>query len=269
MKHTCRQMRKSVKTYARMWLAGLLLVMMCLNGITVFAADIPNHTEDFYVNDYAGIFSDEQRDRIVEAGKELYDGTTAQVVVLTIDSTDGEAISDYALEVGRSWGVGTKGENNGVLIVLAVEDRQVWVAVGYGLEGQLPDSKTGRMIDENAIPYYKNDEFADGTEQLYFALLNEVRQEYGMDTVDAPEAASASDDIDWEGTLFAIGIVIVLVIIVIIISNRPDKKGGNRSSGSGYSGGFDHYSSYDSGSSYSGSSGGGGSFGGGGAGRSF
>ena len=81
MKHTCRRMWKSVKTYARMWLAGLLLVMMCLNGITVFAADIPNHTEDFYVNDYAGIFSDEQRDRIVEAGKELYDGTTAQVVV--------------------------------------------------------------------------------------------------------------------------------------------------------------------------------------------
>ena len=156
-----------------------------------------------------------------------------------------------------------------VLIVLAVKDRQVWVAVGYGLEGQLPDSKTGRLIDENAIPYYKNDNFADGTEQLYFALLNEVRQEYGMDTVDAPEAASASDDIDWEGTLFAIGIVIVLVIIVIIISNRPDKKGGKRSSGSGYSGGFDNYSSYDSGSSYSGSSGGGGSFGGGGAGRSF
>ena len=128
MKHTCRRMCKSVKTYARMWLAGFLLVMMCLNGITVFAADIPNHTEDFYVNDYAGIFSDEQRDRIVEAGKELYDGTTAQVVVLTIDSTNGEAISDYALEVGRSWGVGTKGENNGVLIVLAVKDRQVWVA---------------------------------------------------------------------------------------------------------------------------------------------
>ena len=60
-----------------------------------------------------------------------------------------------------------------------------------------------------------------------------------------------------------------LVIIMIIISNRPDKKGGKRSSGSGYSGGFDNYSSYDSGSSYSGSSGGGGSFGGGGAGRSF
>ena len=163
-------------------------------------------------------------------------------------------------------GGGTKGENNGVLIVLAVKDPQVWVAVGYGLEGQLPDSKTGRLIDENAIPYYKNDQFADGTEQLYFALLNEVRQEYGMDTVDAPEAASASDDIDWVGVLFAIGIVIVLVII---ISNRPDKKGGKRSSGSGYSGGFDNYSSYDSGSSYSGSSGGGGSFGGGGAGRSF
>ena len=137
------------------------------------------------------------------------------------------------------------------------------------MEGKHPDSKTRRLINEKAITYYKNDEFADGTEQLYFALLNEVRQEYGMDTVDAPEAASASDDIDWVGVLFAIGIVIVLVIIVIIISNRPDKKGGKRSSGSGYSGGFDHYSSYDSGSSYSGSSGGGGSFGGGGAGRSF
>lgn len=269
MKNTHRCTWKQFQAHARAWLVGILLTVMCLSGVTAYAADLPSHTEDFYVNDYAGIFSDEQSARIVEAGEELYDATTAQVVVLTIDSTDGEAISDYALEVGRDWGVGTKGENNGVLIVLAVEDRQVWVAVGYGLEGQLPDSKTGRLIDENAIPYYKNDEFADGTEQLYFALLNEVRQEYGMDTVDAPEAASASDDIDWVGVLFAIGIVIVLVIIVIIISNRPDKKGGKRSSGSGYSGGFDNYSSYDSGSSYSGSSGGGGSFGGGGAGRSF
>ncbi len=271
MKNTHRCTWKQFQAHARVWLAGILLAAMCLSGMTAYAADIPSHTEDFYVNDYAGIFSDEQRERIVAAGEELYDATTAQVVVLTIDTTDGEAISDYALEVGRDWGVGTRGENNGVLIVLAVEDRQVWVAVGYGLEGQLPDSKTGRLIDENAIPYYKNDQFADGTEQLYFAILNEVRQEYGMDTVDVPEAESASEGYDWAGTLFAIGLVAVLLIIVIIIANRPDKKGGKRSSGSGCSGGFDS-SSYDSGSSYSGNSGnsgGGGSFGGGGAGRSF
>ena len=66
--------------------------------------------------------------------------TTAQLVVLTVDSTDGEDISDYAVEVGRKWGIGSKDKNNGVLIVLSVSDRKVWVAVGYGLEGRLPDA---------------------------------------------------------------------------------------------------------------------------------
>lgn len=263
MKDTYRWTWKCIGTRARMWLAGIFAFIMCLLvGVTAYAAEIPAHTDDFYVNDYAGIFTDEQIERIVKAGEELYDATSAQVVVLTIDTTEGEEISNYALEVGRAWEIGTKKQNNGVLIVLAVEDRSVWVAVGYGLEGQLPDSKTGRLLDENAIPYYENDEFGDGTEQLYFAIVNEVRQEYGMETVEVPEAGS-----DGDAVLILVGAIIVLIFIIVIIV--VVKQIGGKGGGSGYSGGSYHDSgSYSGGSSF-GSSGGGGSFGGGGAGRSF
>ncbi len=70
-------------------------------------------------------------------------------------------------ETGRKWGIGSKKKNNGVLIVLSVSDRKVWVSVGYGLEGKLPDSKTGRFLDEYAVPSYKDNQFEKGTVGVY------------------------------------------------------------------------------------------------------
>ena len=172
----------------RRWMAALLIFTMVLFGnILVVHGEIPSATKEFYVNDYAGVFSDSWKETLCEAGKQLHDDTTAQLVVLTVDSTDGEDISDYAVEVGRKWGIGSKDKNNGVLVVLSVSDRKVWIAVGYGLEGKLPDAKTGRLLDEYAVPSYKEDNFEKGTVQLYYALLNEIRDEYGLEAVTVPE----------------------------------------------------------------------------------
>ena len=139
---------------------------------------IPDPTEQFYVNDYADVLSDEEEAELVEEGQLLYDLTTSQVVLLTVDSTGSKEISDYAIETFQKWGIGSNTSDNGILIVLAADDREVWVTVGYGLEGDLPDAKVGRMIDTYAVPYYKDDEFAKGSKQLYYALDNEVRQVY-------------------------------------------------------------------------------------------
>lgn len=86
----------------RRWMAALLIFTMVLFGnILVVHGEIPSATKEFYVNDYAGVFSDSWKETLCEAGKQLHDDTTAQLVVLTVDSTDGEDISDYAVEVGR------------------------------------------------------------------------------------------------------------------------------------------------------------------------
>ena len=92
-------------------------------SLAVFG-EIPSATKEFYVNDYAGVFSDAWKEELCKAGEQLYDDTTAQLVVLTVDTTDGEDIGDYAVEIGRKWGIGSKKKNNGVLIVLSVSDRK-------------------------------------------------------------------------------------------------------------------------------------------------
>ena len=180
-------------------MAVLLAFVLTLSGSTLAAfGKIPSATKEFYVNDYAGVFSDTWKEELCKAGEQLYEDTTAQLVVLTVDTTDGEDISDYAVETGRKWGIGSKKKNNGVLIVLSVSDRKVWVSVGYGLEGKLPDSKIGRLLDEYAVPSYKDNQFEKGTVELYYALLNEIREEYGLEKITAPrclgDRAGACDD---------------------------------------------------------------------------
>lgn len=200
----------------RRWMAALLILAMVLSGnVLAVYGEIPSATKEFYVNDYAGVFSDSWKETLCKAGEQLYDDTTAQLVVLTVDSTDGEDISDYAVETGRKWGIGSKDKNNGVLIVLAVSDREVWVAVGYGLEGKLTDAKTGRLLDEYAVPSYKEDNFEEGTVQLYYALLNEIRDEYGLEGVTVPEYEDTQAESEDEGKPWEIALGLVLIVLLM------------------------------------------------------
>ena len=120
-----------------------------------------------YVQDNAGVISEEDKQQMLSLGAELDNKTTAQLAVLTINTLDGEPIEDYALEVLRQWGIGSKEQNNGALIVVAVKDRRSRIEVGYGLEGSLPDGLTGRIQDQYMIPYFKDGNYSQG----YFAGL--------------------------------------------------------------------------------------------------
>lgn len=205
------------KWLGRMAVLLFFVLMLFGNTLAVFG-EIPSVTKEFYVNDYAGIFSDTWKEDLCKAGEQLYDDTTAQLVVLTVDTTDGEDISDYAVETGRKWGIGSKKENNGVLIVLSVSDRKVWVSVGYGLEGRLPDSKTGRLLDEYAVPSYKEDQFEKGTVELYYTLLNEIREEYGLEKITAPKYEKAQqdgDDDEDDGTVWEIALGLVMIVLIM------------------------------------------------------
>ena len=203
-------------------MAVLLAFVLTLSGSTLAVfGEIPSATKEFYVNDYAGIFSDTWKEELCKAGEQLYDDTTAQLVVLTVDTTDGEDISDYAVETGRKWGIGSKKKNNGILIVLSVSDRKVWVSVGYGLEGKLPDSKTGRLLDEYAVPSYKDNQFEKGTVELYYALLNEIREEYGLDKITAPRYEKVQPDVDDDededdGTVWEIALGLVMIVLIMV-----------------------------------------------------
>lgn len=199
----------------------LLIVLLC----PILTGAAPAHTQTFYVNDFADVLSQETEDEILSAALDLYNQTTAQVVVLTVNNLDGDEISDYALETFRNWGIGDKDKNNGVLIVLSIEDREMWVTTGYGIEGTLTDVRLGQLRDTYAIPYYKNDDFETGTKLLFNAIVNEIRtEEYGLEPLagyensDSMEYPSTTDyEISDEGFWGMLALMIVPFGIVSAI----------------------------------------------------
>lgn len=234
----------------------------------------PTPTNRFFVNDYAAVLSETDADEIYKKGVALKDATTAQVVVVTVDSLDGMQISDYALQIGREWGVGTKEENNGVVILLSEGEREIYIAVGYGLEGALPDSKTGRIIDTYGISHFSNDDFSKGLLSIYSAIVNEVYIEYGIQPTDNYVPIDLIPQTE-EETVSAGKVIIswiVLLVLVALYMGIFGRHGGLFIFGSPrFFGGYHYHGGGFGGSSggFGGFHGGGGSFGGGGAGRKF
>ena len=249
---------------------------VCIFILPLSAANkYPKPTSQFFVNDFAEVIEQSAEDEIYSKGAALQEKPTAQVVVVTVDTLDGEEPADYALELGREWGVGQEEEDNGVVILLAKTERQIYIAVGYGLEGALPDSKTGRIIDIYGLDYLKNNDFSNGLLEIFKAVVNEVYIEYGEEP---EEGYTAIEDTN-EETLEEYGarvlvswvIMIAVVILFILIFGRRRRGffwfGGPGGFGGGS--GFGGFSGGSGGSFGGGFSGGGGSFGGGGAGRGF
>ena len=228
------------------------------------------------VNVHFSIFTlDEDAAKIYADGVALQTDTTAQVVVVTVESLDGKPIEEYALEIGRRWGVGDQEKNNGVVILFSKNDREIYVAVGYGLEGALPDVKTGRIIDYYGLPHFSEDNFSTGIVGIYNAIVNETYFEYDMqpqeDYVPVELLPDTSTETGSVGRVVVSWLVLlVLVAIYIAIFGR---RGGLFLFGSPrfFVGGHHFHGGGFGGSSggFGGFSGGGGSFGGGGAGRKF
>ena len=147
----------------------IIFIFLILISTKVMAMVTP--TNDFYVNDYANLLNEETKEYIISTNKSLCSQTGAQIVVVTVPSLDGDSLEDYATTLFRNFGIGDKNKNNGVLLLLALEERKFRVEVGYGLEGILPDGKTGRIQDEYIIPYLKQNNWNDGIKNGYNSIL--------------------------------------------------------------------------------------------------
>ena len=168
-------------------------------------------TADFYVNDSANLLSDETEKYIININKQLYSKTGAQIVVVTVDSLEGKAIEDYATELFRGYGIGDKEKNNGVLLLLALNERQFRIEVGYGLEGCLTDGKTGRIQDQYIIPYLKNNDWDNGVKNGFNAVLDEVKKEYNVE-IDSEAAILIENSESHYTNEETVGIILIPVI---------------------------------------------------------
>lgn len=184
------------------------------------AAEIPPKPQagtNIYVQDYADVISPASEKIIYSLGRELDAKTTAQVAVLTVPTLDGEPIESYALNVLRSWGIGSKDKNNGVLIVVATQDRQSRIEVGYGLEGALPDGLTGRIQDQTMLPFFREGQYDKGIVNGYAATAATVAQEYNVKlegvSYNPPAQKQQEDSLPlWAELLLGAAVVILLIV---------------------------------------------------------
>lgn len=195
---------------------ALLLVLLVACGLCSAAAapDLPSPTRSFYVNDFAGVIDQGDEQAMLAAGIKLAAACEAQVVVVTIPSLEGEAIETYSLQLARKWGIGDKEKDNGLLLLLSVEEPRVRIEVGSGLEGAIPDSKAGRILDTFMIPYYQPGSYSQGLLDTYNALVNEVYIEYGLEP---QEGYIPLGDGESERKLTPLGIIFRILILIVVI----------------------------------------------------
>ncbi len=148
----------------------LSLVMAVLfSAVCAFAIDVPYLTGR--VTDNAGILSDDMRKSITLQLKAHEDKTTNQIAVLTVPALDGVSIEDYASSVFQEWKLGQKGKDNGILLIVAPNDRRMRIEVGYGLEGTLTDGMAGNIIRDVITPHFKNGDYNKGVEEGVKAII--------------------------------------------------------------------------------------------------
>ena len=238
-----------------------VFLMAIFLTLCAYANAVSRPSENLYVNDFANVLNDETKNYITAQGRTLAEKSKAQVVVLTVKNLEGKTIEDYAINVFREWGIGDKDKNNGVLLLLSIEDRKVKIEVGYGLEGAINDGKAGRILDQYGVQYFKNSDWNMGVYKVYSSLIEEVYKEYSLEVPKEIENVTKSDPDKSDKEYIMLSAIILCVLLIIIFSK---KGGGTPFIGGGgpfVSGGF-------IGKNSSGGFGGG-SSGGGGASRGF
>lgn len=246
-----------------------LLIVVFFTFMTMFTAcatatekiPIPTVKEHTYIYDEDNVIDDDVENTLNSMLVELEEKTSAEFAVVSIESLLGRSIEDYANNLFNTLGIGKKGKDNGVLLLISRSDTKVRLEIGRGLEGVLNDAKCGRILDNFFVPYRETGEYSKATEQTVKAVLNVLAEEYSVEITglenELAENTSAEENSNNSGLIAIIVVVVVFAIAFIIgflVSIADDD-----SPGGGSSGGF----FFDSGSSGGGGFGGGFSVGGG------
>lgn len=243
---------------------GITVVLTCLViALPSYSDTIPNKPSN-YVVDLAGILDNSNELQLNLFLFELEQKTTAQLVILTIKSLEGESLEEFTIDIAHNkWQLGKKDKDNGVLFLISMNDQKYRIEVGYGLEGVLPDSRVGSIGRNILVPFFKRGEFSKGVFTATLAIANDIAISEGVTLTRVPTYLSPSQSVQKkEPSNPASGpiVAIMLIILFILFIKYPrlfllfllfSGMGGRGGSWSGGSGGF--------------GGGGGGGFGGGGA----
>lgn len=273
---------RKIKTYS--FKVGLTVAVLLVPFLSN-AADFPiRPNPPRLVNDLAGVFDKNQVETLERTLVKFNDQTSTQVAVVTLSDLKGYDAGDYSFRMAEDWGVGQKGKNNGILILVKPKTRdsngQAYIAVGYGLEGVVPDAVARRIVDNEMIPHFKSNKYYDGVAAGVNVIMELTNGEYTADAYVQKTSGKAG--------VVAFIVVFIFIILISAMANKANKTkqssiGGSlpfwmllSMMGSGSSGRHSgHWGNFNSGGGSFGGGGGGfggfggGGFGGGGAGGSW
>lgn len=211
----------------------LMTVSLTAFGSNRYNVEVEKQTDEFYVNDFANLFTEKDKQVMMENAVKLaeeYGGI--QVVVSTVNSLNGNQIEEYAYSMYEQYGIGK--DSMGILILLSVEDRQVKIETGKTMQAYITDSKSGQLLDNYGMQYFKEDRFAEGLKSVQEAVIAEIRNVVPIDwsstnetsnVTEVPDAVAPTtgDEVNngqqnkWQYMLF--GYLFVLVFVIPIVLN--------------------------------------------------
>jgi uncharacterized protein len=219
------------------------------------------------VHDEAKVLSPATAQQLEGALKIFEDSTSNQIAILIVPSLEGEAVEDYTLRVAEAWKLGDKDRDNGVLLLISINDRKVRIEVGYGLEGPLPDAMCSRIIRNEIAPGFRRGDYDAGVAAGVRGIMEAIKGEYkGTDSPLRPKGKRGN-------SLITLLVIFIVIAVISRIGGKGNRGGGNN--GGGWSSGAGWFAAGmllgggggrgGSGGGFGGFSGGGGGFGGGGS----
>ena len=196
------------------------IVIIPLNS---FAQDFPAKPEPpRLVNDFAGMLSSQDASALEHKLVAFNDSTSTQIAIVIVPDLHGYEKGDYAQRLGEAWGIGQKGKNNGILVLIKPKTResqgQVFIAPGYGLEGAIPDLMCDRIINEQILPAFRQSQYYQGLDKATTSLMALARGEF-------PPGLSAKPK---KSETFGIVPFIVIIIIALIVMSLRGNGGSNQ-----------------------------------------
>lgn len=265
-----------------MTLLRTFILAFLLLAVPAAAQNFPQLTGR--VVDTADMLTPSEEAALTQKLEALETSTHRQLVVATVPDLQGYAIEDYGVQLGRTWKIGQKDANNGVILLISKNEKKIRIEVGYGMEPIINDALAGRIIRNDITPRFKEGDFAGGINAGVDALIEQLQappeqQEQRLQQAAAEQKERHHSSGSFVPLIFW-AIILLFVIIPAIRGGRSGRRyrrsgwpvviwgpglGGGWSSGSSSSGGWGGFSSGGGGGGFGGFSGGGGSFGGGGA----
>ncbi len=253
-------MKKSRIVSCTMLLLILVTILSMITGCSTATKKIPIPTveKNVYIYDEDNIIDDSTEKELNKMLVELEQKTETEFAVISVESLLDKSIEDYANNLFNTLGIGKKGKDNGVLLLISRSDKKVRLEIGRGLEGCLNDSKCGRILDDYFVPYRENDEYTKATKLTVSAVLKVLCEEYNISITGLNTESIQIEESD-ELTFGQMIIIIIIIIAILVIIEWIT----GHILGDGFGDGLISNIILSSGSSSSGGGFGGGSFGGG------